>query len=165
MMQLFLENRAAIQKLCVLLVFLFALWRGSGPERASGGLLLGMVAVHMAFRDVLDFDSVYLTLDPVNFLIDTMGLVGFTVIALKANRFYPLVLASAQLVAFMGHFVRIMVEPVSSLAYYLLTAMPFWFQIFILAGGIARHIYRTTYIGSYRDWRLIAPGVPHTSYS
>ncbi|WP_284126584.1 hypothetical protein [Parerythrobacter aestuarii] len=164
MMQLLLENRAGMQKICVLLVFLWAMWRGGGPERASGAVLLGMVAVHMAFRDVFGFESVYLTLDPVNFLIDTLGLVAFVLIALKANRFYPMVLAAAQLVSFMGHFVRIMVEPVSSLAYYLLTAMPFWFQIFILAGGMARHVYRNASMGSYRDWRLIAPQLPRSSF-
>lgn len=165
MMELLLDNRALIQKVLVLLLFLLALWRGSGPERACSTVLLGMVVIHVLFREILDVDSVYLSLDPVSFLIDTGGLVGLVLIALSANRFYPLVLAAAQLVSVMAHLVRILVEPVSSLAYYLLAAMPFWFQIFILAGGIAHHIYRSSQSGSYGDWRLITHRSPNKSYS
>lgn len=165
MLQLFLENRATIQKALVALLFLLAMWRGKGPERASGTVLAGMLLVHLVFREFLNLDSVYGTLDPVNFLIDTGGLAGFLWIAMRANRFYPLVLAAAQLVAFMAHIVRLLVEPISSLAYYLLAAMPFWFQIFILASGIAHHIYRTSFLGNYSDWRLSPPRPPRTSYS
>ena len=73
--------------------------------------------------------------------------------------------AQSRLGAFMAHIVRLLVEPISSLAYYLLMAMPYWFQIFILAGGIAHHIYRTSYLGNYSDWRLVPPRPSRTSYS
>ena len=165
MIEFFIEYRAPVQKALVLLLFLLALWRGKGPERACASILLAMVFVHISFRDLLQFDEVYASLDPVGFLIDTGGLVGLLWIAMRANRFYPLVLAAAQLVSFMAHLVRLLVEPISSLAYYLLAAMPFWFQIFILAGGIAHHIYRTSYLGNYSDWRLVPQRTPRTSYS
>lgn len=153
MMQIFLENRASIQKLFVVALFLVALWRGSGPERACAGVLIGMVIVQLALRDFTGLERTYGSLDPVLFTIDVIGLAGFVGIALRANRFYPLVLAAAQLVAFMAHLARALVEPVSSLAYYLLIAMPFWFQIIVLGIGIARHIHQTGRQGPYGDWR------------
>lgn len=156
MLQLFLENRASIQKLIVVALFLVAMWRGSSPERASSSVLLGMVIVQLVARNIAGLGHSYLALDPVSFLVDSLGLALFVAIALKANRFYPLILAAAQLVAFMAHPVRMLVEPVSSLAYYLLVAMPFWFQIVVLALGIGRHIRRESSLGNYRDWR----GVP-----
>lgn len=165
MFEFFIEYRAPLQRAFVLLLFLLALWRGKGPERACSAVLLGMVLIHIVLREVADVSALFMTMDPVGFLIDAGGLVGFFWIAIRANRFYPLVLAAAQLVSFMAHLVRLMVEPVSGLAYYLLAAMPFWFQIFILAGGIAHHIYRTSYLGNYSDWRLGPPQPPHTSYS
>lgn len=165
MLELFLENRASVQKLLLLVVVVLAFWKGKGPERACASVLVGMVLFQIASRDLVGLPSSFLALNPVGFIIDTGGLVAFVAIGLKANRFYPLVLASAQLVAFMSHLVRIMVEPVSSLAYYLLYAMPFWFQIFVLAGGIAHHMYRVSYLGCYPEWRLVPPPAPRTSFS
>lgn len=160
MMQIFLENRASIQKLFVVALFLVALWRGGGPERACAGVLIGMVIVQLALRDFTGLQRTYGSLDPVLFIIDLLGLAGFVAIGLRANRFYPLVLAAAQLVAFMAHLARAMVEPVSSLAYYLLIAMPFWFQIVVLGIGIGRHIHRSGRHGPYGDWRQVGPMQP-----
>ena len=156
MFELFLENRATVQKLLVVLLFAGAWWRGGGPERACGAVLAGMIVVQLALRDFTGLESNYMWLDPVMFSIDCLGLAGFVAIALRANRFYPLVLAATQLVAFMAHLVRVLVEPVSSLAYYLLIAMPFWFQIIVLAVGLGRHALRRSHHGYYPDWRPLA---------
>lgn len=165
MFELFVENRAAIQQLAVLLLFVIAWVKGTGPERASAAVLLGMVLIHIAFRDVGAVDAVFMTLDPVGFLIDTGGLAAFFWIGIRANRFYPLVLAAAQLVSFLAHLVRMLVEPISSLAYYLLAAVPFWFQLFVLAGGVVHHAYRVSRIGSYPAWRPSAAPARTTSFS
>lgn len=157
MLQLFLENRVWIQKLLVVLLFALAIWKGRGPERACASVLMTMIVVHAFLRDLIGIKSSFYSIDSVGFFLDSMGLVAFLYIAVEANRFYPLVLASAQLVAFTSHIVKLLVEPISSLAYYLLIAMPFWFQIFVLAGGIGRHLYRKSHLGDYRDWRQIVP--------
>lgn len=165
MFELFLENRATVQKLVVVLLFLGAWWRGGGPERACSAVLVGMIVVQLALRDFTGLESNYMSLDPVMFSIDCLGLAGFVIIALKANRFYPLVLAATQLVAFLAHLVRVLVEPVSSLAYYLLIAMPFWFQIIVLAVGLGRHVLRRSQHGYYADWRRLAPRQQRPSLS
>ena len=157
MVEALLENRVSIQRTLVVLLFLFSWVRGSGPERASSAILLAMVAVHVVIYDIIGLTSDYSAFDLPIFAVDAIGLAALLAVALKANRFYPLVLAAAQLVAFSSHLVRAMVEPVSSLAFYLLYAMPFWFQIFILAIGVVRHVNRAALLGEYRDWRGLLP--------
>lgn len=137
----------------------FALWRGAGPEKASALTLFLLLVVddlyHLAFGPYYPLA----TADPWHVFIDTAALVSFVIIGLKANRFYPLVLAAAQLVSVIAHLVRIGLPQMTSLSYYLLYVMPFYFAVFVLAGGLWRHYRRTRRIGPYRAWRGDMP--PH----
>lgn len=164
-MELFIANRAVVQQVLVLLLFLLSCWKGGGPERACSSVLLAMVVAQLLFRKVAGFSQDFSGMDLWSFALDSFGLVVFVAVALKANRFYPLALAAAQLVAFSSHLASWLVEPVTSLAYYLLYAMPFWFQILILAGGLGRHAYRSTALGRYRDWRPVPPLNARAGYS
>ncbi len=165
MLELFLENRSLIQKLLVALLFVLALWRGGAPEKACASILLGMVSLQLVLYELAGLDSDFSNTNLVGIVIDTIGLLAFLAVSLRANRFYPMVLAAAQLVAFTSHLVQMLVEPISSLAYYLLYAMPFWFQILILAGGLWRHAYRASSSGHYRDWRVVPPLRAEAGYS
>ncbi|MHA6332809.1 hypothetical protein ACXYL9_03915 [Qipengyuania sp. CAU 1752] len=127
--------------------------------------MLAMILVDRGYHAVFGPSPTFEVIDAWHLLLDTGALFAFVLIALRANRFYPLVLAAAQLVAFSAHLVRMMVEPVSSLSYFLLYTTPFWFQLFILAGGLAHHYHRSTTIGRYRDWRDAAPVDHRASFS
>ena len=144
--------QSALQ-LSVWLLALFALWRGAGPEKACALTLLALMAVdevyHLAFGAYYPLD----TADPWHVFIDTAALISLLTIALRANRFYPMVLAAAQLVSVTAHLVRLTVPQMTSLSYYLLYVMPFYFAIFVLAGGLWRHRKRFERIGPYREWR------------
>lgn len=165
MMELFLENRNHIQTAAAILLFVAAVWRGGGPERLCAGTMIGMVAAEFAYHSLFVAGETFGRFDLWHFTLDSLGLVSFLTIALQANRFYPLVLAAAQLVAFTSHIVRALVEPVSSLAYYLLYNMPFWFQLIILAIGIVRYGRRVGFSGRYRDWRAAPPQFRGMGYS
>ena len=135
----------------------FALWRGAGPEKACALTLLSLMAVddayHLAFGSFYPLDRA----DPWHVFIDSIALVVFVAIALRANRFYPMVLAAAQLVSVTAHIVRMTVPQMTSLSYYLLYVMPFYFAIIVLAGGLWRHRQRSNRLGPYREWRRTGP--------
>lgn len=135
----------------------FALWRGAGPEKASALTLFLLLFVddvyHLVFGPYYPLQAA----DPWHVFIDTAALGSFVIIGLKANRFYPLVLAAAQLVSVIAHLVRIGLPQMTSLSYYLLYVMPFYFAVLVLAGGLWRHHRRTKMIGPYRAWRGEVP--------
>ena len=165
MLELFLDNRSLVQNWAAVLLFVAALWKGGGPERLCAGTMFGMVAAEFVFHAIAGPEESFHSFDLWHFTLDSLGLVAFVTVALQANRFYPLVLASAQLVAFTSHIVRALVEPVSSLSYFLLYNMPFWFQLLILAMGIIRHGQRVSRHGPYRDWRQFSPSLGPMGYS
>lgn len=165
MFELFLDNRTSIQNVFAVLLLVAALWRGGGPERACAGTLVGMIAAELGYHALFGPSRSFHHFDLWHFTLDTAGLVVLVTIALRANRFYPLAIAAAQLVAFTSHIVRGVAEPVSSLSYYLLFTIPFWFQLIILAIGIARHGKRAGILGRYRDWRPVAPATRQARYS
>jgi hypothetical protein len=153
MFQELIESRLLVQNLATALLFLIAIWKGKGPERACAGTMLAMILVDRGYHAVFGPSPTFEVIDAWHLLLDTGALFAFVLIALKANRFYPLVLAAAQLVAFSAHLVRMLVEPVSSLSYFLLYTTPFWFQLIVLAGGMAHHFHRSSILGRYPDWR------------
>lgn len=161
MVHLLIENEAQILNVATLGLFLISLVKGAGPERASAGTLLGMILVDRSYHALFGPSPTFEMIDPWHLLLDTGGLIVFVHIALRANRVFPLVLAAAQLVAFTAHIVRMMVEPVTSLSYYLMYTMPFWFQLIILSIGIWRHQHRVKASGPYRSWREQYPGRSH----
>ncbi|GAA4043754.1 hypothetical protein [Parerythrobacter jejuensis] len=161
MVQILVHNEAEILNVATLLLLLAAVWKGGGPERACAATLFGMVVVDRSYHALFGPSPTYDLIDPWHLLLDTGGLVALVLIALRANRFFPMILAAAQLVAFSAHLVRMTVEPVTSLSYYLLYTMPFWFQLLVMTIGIARHAYRTSRFGPYRDWRPLNGGSDH----
>lgn len=153
------ENTVAIQFLGTLGLLLVAVWRGSGPERILAATMFAMVVIDRGYHALFGFASDLTTVDLWHMALDTVALATMVWVALLSNRFYPLVMAAAQVVAFTAHLVRALVEPISSLSYYLLYGVPFWFQMLVLALGLARHARRWQVRGPYPDWR---PGqMPH----
>ncbi len=155
-----IENLQDILQLSVWALAAFAFWRGAGPEKAAAATLFLLMVLddiyHLGFGPYYPLDRV----DPWHAFLDTAALISFTAIALQANRFYPMVLASAQLVSVTAHIVRATVPAMTSLSYYLLYVMPFYFAILVLAGGLWRHYSRHRRIGPYREWRGPPPTGP-----
>lgn len=153
MFELIIQNLAAIQNVGVVFVAVLAFWKGGAPERACAAVFLGMFGIDRLYHLFFGLDQLTAEVDLWHAFLDTTVLVVLVWIALKSNRFYPMVLAAAQVVAFTTHLVRMLVEPFSSLSYYLLVSMPSWFQLTVFAIGLARHVQRTSLLGPYRDWR------------
>lgn len=134
-----------------------AVWRwGGAPERWLTGIFLAtmVVPVYLLRGAGLGLP----TAGPdgwVYFGIDLVAMAGFGLVALHANRDYPLWVAGFQLVAVGAHMIKGMVEGVSLLALVILIVGPSYCQLMLLIAGFVRHVRRERRFGAYRDWRMM----------
>lgn len=155
MWSLALEYRDEVQSVAAWLICLAALVWGSGPERAIALVWLVIFkGLDNAFRALwatefrADELSAYFAFN------DVLALAAFVLVALHANRLYPLWFAAFQLLAVLAHLARELAEQISSISYAILAIAPGYFQLAILAGGLFMHRRRLRRYGPYRDWRL-----------
>ena len=151
----FLNNhRADLQYISSLLLGL-AMWRwGGGPERGIAILFCGvLMAPLISFRLFGSGSMIFGNFAMLYVGLDTIALIGFVLIALNANRNYPLWVAGLQLVAVCAHMVRGFADAVSPLAYVILAIGPSYGQLTLMLIGLLRHRWRLRRFGAYRDWR------------
>lgn len=154
MLDLFNAYRADAQQ--IVSVFLaLAIWRwGAGPERWLIGIFIAtMVMPIYAFWLLGLGDSVAGPFSWIYVIIDLVATAMFVVIALNANRNYPIWVAAFQLVAIGAHVVKGLVDTVSPLAYAILAISPSYFELLLILAGFIRHVRRERRFGPYREWR------------
>lgn len=160
MVPFLVQNQVLFQFLALVILVICAFWKGGAPERILACTMFMMVVVDQGYHAMFGFASDLSAVDLWHMALDTVVLAAMMWVALLSNRFYPLVLAAAQVVAFTAHLVRALIEPISSLSYYLLYATPSLFQMLFLAIGLIRHTARLREHGPYPDWR---PGRANSS--
>lgn len=152
------EQRDKLQALAVIALAILAFRRGAAPERWSSAVLAAMTAAVWVYQiskpsilagAVLGYGSVH----PYFLTVDALALMALVVIALKANRFYPIVLAGCQLVSVMTHVASGILRSAFPLAYALFNILPFYFMIAVLALGLVAHVRREGRVGRYLSWR------------
>jgi hypothetical protein len=145
----------------LLLIVSYALWRGGAPERADA-LVFVLMAVFQ-FSGRLFFDRVFSTVDLLGFATDLLALAGFTLIALQANRIWPLFIAAMQLLSCVSHFGREVSDKVEPLVYAVLMAGPTAVgQVILLAGTLAhrRRIKRGIRMESWTPGTVLPAWMP-----
>ncbi|QDH32967.1 hypothetical protein [Porphyrobacter sp. YT40] len=159
LLDLFNAYRVAAQHIAALLLAA-AIWRwGGGPERLLIGIFVGTMVLPVypfMWLDVAMIDPDLLF--QVWFVIDMIAAGLFIVVALNANRNYPLWIAGFQVVALVAFVVQALVDAVSPLAAAILTIGPSYAILVVLAAGFVRHRLRQRRFGAYREWRLGPPG-------
>lgn len=155
MLDFIANHRADLQYIASLLMGLAMLRWGGGPERAIAVMFTGVLMLPLiAFRLAMTSGTMMLgDLAPIYIALDAIALAGFVLIALNANRNYPLWIAGFQMVAVGAHLVKGLVDVVSPLAYVLLAVGPSYFQLVLMLAGLLRHRRRLRRYGPYRDWR------------
>lgn len=136
------------------LVAIYAATKGGHPERWCAAIIFAGIVFDKTFeaafglRDFDDFDLSRL-------LLDSVQLFAFVGIALRANRLYPLGIASAQLLALIGSIAALVVHEGWNQAYWAMTQLPLFIQLALLSGGTHAHRLRVAKIGNYNGWSPI----------
>lgn len=160
LLDLFNNYRGEAQHIAIVLLAM-AIWRwGGAPERWVIGVVVGVLLLPFYVFKLQGYQDIYF--GPVAVIgvgTDLVAAAAFVLIAVNANRNYPLWVAGFQLVAVGAHAVNALVESFSPLAFLILTIGPSYCQLLLIFAGFIRHVMRERRFGQYRAWRAPLPGV------
>jgi hypothetical protein len=130
----------------------FAFRRGGPPEQLAATIIVSWLLASVLYQAAAGPAS-FVTVDPARFALDTAELVAISVLALRANRMWPLWAAAAQVICVSGH-VAALIEPDGMRrAYWVMTQVPPFIQVIALVLGAHAHALRSRRLGRYRSWR------------
>ena len=138
-----------------------AIWRwGAGPERWLIAVFLATMV--LPIYAIWGFGTKSLTdasYAPWYFAIDVVAVGLYVLIAMHANRNYPMWVAGLQLVSVVAHLVGAMVDTITPLAMAMLVIGPSYGGLAVIAVGFWRHRQRERRYGRYREWRADPPSL------
>ena len=146
-----MSSLALSMTLYTILCICYAGWKGGSPERVVS-FLFSLWLLVGPFRKTL-FPSVWDRLDIPSFVVDATLTFGIVLVALRANRVWPMFAAGFGLVAMLGHFSRAVELDGMQRAYWAMTEPPYVIISLVLVVGTYLHRRRSAVFGSYRDWR------------
>lgn len=128
----------------------YALTRGGPPERIVGGsLLVAAAATALSFSP---FASRFLGLETRVLAIDVILLAILTMVAVRADRGWTLVIAGLQLATVGAHVVKAITPQMIGVTYALMIAMWSYPILVVLAMGTWRHRRRLKACGYDLSW-------------
>lgn len=141
------------QLFLVFLACVFVWKRGAGPERAAAMSIVLMYAMDPVYHAIWGNRTVYMQLNVGHLVIDVITMALLLPIALFANRRWTLLMASAQAVAVLSHFLRWISPDMHPWVYAAFIRGPSYLQIALLFIGTERHRRRVMRIGNYPSWQ------------
>lgn len=129
---------------------LYCALRGGAPERIGAAILLvGSLLTAAALSSTA---TIYRSLEVGVVLVDAATLLGFVILALRADRLWPLCIAALQLVGTAGHAVKLADPQVIPYAYAF--ALRFWGypMVLVLLIGTWNHQRRLARFGVDKSW-------------
>lgn len=147
------EYRAEMQEGMVFLLFGLALWRGAAPEKIISAAFVGMWVIDRLYHLFVTSGSRFGQVDPVHLGIDAIATIVLLLVALKANRLYPLWLTALQLAATLSHLFRAASPSLQGGAYSIFIVAPSYLQIPSFAIALLLHIRRVQKHGPYPSWQ------------
>lgn len=125
---------------------------GGTPEKLAAAIIAAWILSDWVYH-LLFGPSGFKEVDPVHLVLDSAELLAISALALSANRLWPLWAAAAQLICVSGHLVALVEPGGMTLAYWALTQIPQYIQLFALLLGAVAHARRERRVGPYRSWR------------
>jgi hypothetical protein len=122
--------------------------KGAAPERIGAAVILVGSAVSTAVMSGLKYASVEIGV----FLVDVAALIAFVVLAIRAERLWPLWVSALQIIGTAGHAVKLVDTEVIRTAYAIAMAVwsyPMWFLIVL---GTWQHRRRLAKFGVDKSW-------------
>lgn len=153
MVEMIWQLKSQLQWLFLAAIILVALWRGATPERQVAAVFVFMFVTDRAYHGLFGKGQFLWNADLGHILIDGSALIGFVLIALRANRVYPICLASLQLMTVVSHIVRAISPAVAKGAYAILIYTPSYLEVLVFGLGVVFHLARARRYGQYRSWR------------
>lgn len=128
----------------------YAFWRGGAPERITAAIFVVGTALTRAstFYAGRGFGSVEVEV----LLVDVACLIGFLVIALRAQRFWPLWVTALQIIGTAGHAVKLLAPDMIPWGYAFLLAVGSYPMLLLIALGTWRHQQRLALNGADPSW-------------
>lgn len=131
-----------VQIVMMLLVVLFAWARGGNPERHVALILFGMLVASTGYAALVGHWTKYYDIPWFRVGLDIVGFLLILWVALYADRWWPLWVASGQLLSVIAHFLRLIDAQIPPLAYAVMEQWPFWMAIVITGLGTYLHARR-----------------------
>ncbi|HEY0043539.1 MAG TPA: hypothetical protein VGB62_03210 [Allosphingosinicella sp.] len=128
----------------------YAWFKGGAPERAGAAIfaLAALLSTAMVSGRPARFGSVELGV----FAVDVAMLLALLVLALRAERFWPLWVTALQVIGTAGHTVKLADPRVFPLAYAIVLALWSYPMLILLAFGTWNHQRRLTRSGADKSW-------------
>jgi hypothetical protein len=133
-----------------LFVSVYAITRGGAPERAVGlSLLIAALATRLLQQPLA---ARFVTVEWGGLVVDLALLAVLLIVALHADRFWPLWVAAFHALGTGAHMVRGLDHGIEPVAYAILVASWSYPIVLLLAVGTMRHADRRKRQGHDRDW-------------
>lgn len=134
---------------------LYALWKGGAPEKAAASIFLYGAISTIALQGPIE--TRFLHLEVGIFIVDLTVLVALVVLALNAERYWPIWFAAFQVIQALSHVPRILMPQMVPEAYIEIVAIWCYPMLVILAVGTWRHQDRLRRYGRDRSWSDFSP--------
>ena len=128
----------------------YALWRGGAPERAVGTALLAATAASAVVR--ADVDHRFVEMETGLLIVDGVLLIVLVMVASRADRGWPLLVAGLHLVTVGAHVTKLVEPGMIPVTYALLIALWSYPMLIALGIGTWRHHCRIRRHGTDHDW-------------
>lgn len=139
----------------LLLCLAYVLIVGGKPERVA---ILAQVIAFILTVIALSFHWTAFEHFPLGLaLIDVALAITLTILALKANRLWPIILAGMQVATVLGHLAKALSFPVPAAGYAIFVQFWGWPMLIVTGLGAYRHRARQRTIGAEPDWKPLWP--------
>lgn len=128
----------------------YSFMRGGAPERVGAAIIaIGSVLTYVAMSNPA---TNYRSVEADAFVVDLACLVAFLILALRAERFWPLWITALQIIGIAGHAVKLADPGTIRQAYAF--ALAFWSypMLLLIVLGTWRHQQRLARFGFDRSW-------------
>lgn len=129
---------------------LFAFWAGGGPERVGAAAYALSVAATHLIRTANSHR--WLNVESGEFIVDVLVFIAFVIIALRANRFWPLCVSALLGIGVLGHLARYVGPDTFWWAYAVVLTIWSYPILALIALGTVLHWRRLARHGADRSW-------------
>jgi hypothetical protein len=133
----------------------YVLTFGGKPERLA---VLAMLAAFLVTMIVQSFRWTRFEHFPLGLALVDFGLaILLTILALKANRLWPITLAGMQFATVLAHVARALSLPLPPAGYAIFVQFWGWPMLIVATVGAYKHRLRIRRLGEERDWKPLWP--------